>query len=1008
MQREIIFGVHLILLLFVVITPSCDALNVIPRRYKVVQRAARDGTTRSITFLSSGYSAKSVDVFNNNVKSCVDALYGKDPTVSAAPWNRYVSLLNIYSVFQASEENDVIDSLGTHQECNDPTKCNKNIAENNLGCTFGIPDPSVISCNLSAVFTLATVAPVSDLIVVLVNKPNNISSTSGNSLAVFTNEPSFLPFFAIRELSKAIANLSSEYNHGINEASHVSIPNCVPSLNEAHQEWGYWMTRGEISETPTQGCFFNNYYRPTENGCIMRNSTLKGMCPICKEQVNLSLLKDKKGISLSAGRCPKEDSLVHVDVSQDLQLTVGDIGVQDDVIVIWRDENGTIINNNFGKNNASLLVPQSSLITWTFPRKIIVSIEDNSPYVRPEKRTELFKRKTTFYLVSLLPNTCNITKCGLFSTCTSCSGSNCSLDIPPKRQEIHWDTNYFNRPSTISYRIVASVISTTAVFLVALVFLFYYFCYYKRPHEVISPQFMDYLLCGGIFIISFILLGLSTYILVVITLFFEAYVVVWRRWIIPSTLTGALIYVMAIANLGFMLFRCFKPIKLFSIIMFCIGIVLIAVGLFLGWTHLHRNEDNLISYVASSWLEAVKETSSVVHRVQSQLKCSGFFVSCLEVRSSYCPKDSESNMYVNSCKTPFMNLIASTYVQLSAISLATGILLIGMAAINIIFFLRFSLLVISARERRSHRTEPNALTLPFTFQEVSEARRLFNAITTKTNRTLEGTRAVEFLQRVFAADLKDAEIARVESSGPLSFEALMALHFPYVDPTRIDPRQLTPDEIFEERGVVGKQQRQYSKLQAFASASGTLAPATLFQIYQKHVKENFITDQEKFLTILREEAIKNCPDAPLCNGLGALELEGLRNVWVQLNPAILGDLSNEQIDVFYQWTHGEPLRDAAHFREWKRSLDVRNRGAIGWGEFCYPFAKRARLRKAREYLSSLGKEIPPEMVSRSLVEKNYGSTAVESVFMIYENEVPIERLVEYFLQYREAELKKNR
>ncbi|KAH9577276.1 Peptidase M64 [Trypanosoma melophagium] len=1008
MLNLIIFSFHLVVLSLVTVIPTCSAVNVTSITYNVVQRAARDGTTRSITFLSSGYSANSVSVFNKDVKRCVDALYGNVAGVSAAPWNRYVSLFNIYSLFQGSEENTVIEPNDMEQKCNDGRKCNEGIkVNNNLGCSFGIPDPSVMSCNLSAVFTLATIAPAKDLIVVLVNKPNNISSASGNSLAIFTNEPSFLPFFAIRELSKAVANLSSEFNHGINEDSNIVVPNCAPSLNAARQEWGYWMTRGEISETPTQGCFFNNYYRPTKNSCIMRNSTLKELCPICKEQVNLALLNKEKGISLSAGRCPKEDFVVNVDLSQDLQLTVGDIGVQVDVLVVWRDEEGNTISKN-GETTPSLLVSRNTLITWTFPKQIIASVEDNSPYVRPEKRTELFKGNTTFYLVSLSPNTCNITNCGLFKTCTSCSGSNCSLDVPPNVEDVHWAIDYENTTSARSYRIVAYAISAVAILLVAFVFLLYYFCYYKHPHEVISPQFMDQLLRTAALIVSIIVLSLSTYILIMITLYFESYVVVWKRWIFPSTVTGALIYLIAVANLGFVLFRCFKLIKVSSVILFVIGILLIGVGLFLGWIHLNRKDDNLIGYVASCWSRAVQQTPLVVHSIQSKLKCSGFFVSCLEVTASYCPKDSESNMYANACETPFMDLIASTYVHLSLMALITGVLLLIMTSIGIIYTVRFSLLLVYARKRRQHRMEPHAPTLPFTLCELAEARRLFNAVADKKTHTLSASQAAKFLQCVFNTNLKDEEVARVESSGTLTFEELMAIHFPYVDPTRIDPRQLIPDEVFEERGVVGIQKRQYSKVQAFADASGTLAPATLLQIYQKYVKEHFIAENEKFLTVLRAEAEEKSPDAPLCSGLGVLELEGLRNAWVQLNPAILGDLSDEQIDVLYQWTHGKPLRDAAHFKEWKHSLDVRNRGAIGWGEFCYPFAKRARLRKAREYLSSVGKEIPPEMISRSLVEQKYGIAVVESVFLIYENEVPIERLIEYLLLRREAELKKKR
>ncbi|PWV00391.1 putative IgA Peptidase M64 [Trypanosoma cruzi] len=147
----------------------------------------------------------------------------------------------------------------------------------------------------------------------------------------------------------------------------------------------------------------------------------------------------------------------------------------------------------------------------------------------------------------------------------------------------------------------------------------------------------------------------------------------------------------------------------------------------------------------------------------------------------------------------------------------------------------------------------------------------------------------------------------------------MSLFFPHFITSRMDPRQLTPEETQEVQGVFELQNCQYQKFCRFATASGALSPETLFKLFLFYTSDHFTVDESEFISLIKAEAETNCPDASMCRGLTAFELEGLRHVWTALNPRILGDLNDEQIALFYQWTHSEPLSGDSHFQEWKNS-----------------------------------------------------------------------------------------
>ena len=130
-------------------------------------------------------------------------------------------------------------------------------------------------------------------------------------------------------------------------------------------------------------------------------------------------------------------------------------------------------------------------------------------------------------------------------------------------------------------------------------------------------------------------------------------------------------------------------------------------------------------------------------------------------------------------------------------------------------------------------------------------------------------------------------------------------------------------------------------------------------------------------------------------GLSPQELEGLRMAWRNLHPSVAGHLSDKEIDRYFQWSHEAVLESREHFVRWKKMLDVRGTGTICWAEFCFPYAQRALLKAAKESLAEEGKAVatPGRYLSREAAAADYGEACAERVFLPYEHDVPIERLV---------------
>ncbi|ESL09957.1 hypothetical protein TRSC58_02316 [Trypanosoma rangeli SC58] len=961
--------------------------------YRAEQQVSGDWVTRSITFLSSGYAVEEEVLFHSDVSLCVRALHGRIRGVTAEPWDRYASFLNIYAVFQPSVESGAA------------SKGDLKGGRNNLGCSITPTYPSVVSCDLNAVFRLAAYAPVQDLVVVLVNQPKAAVGVGGKSIAIFTNDPLFMPFFVIRELSKAVASLSSEFAFGVEDKHAVQVPNCAPSIEAARAAWGHWIDQGLADETPFKGCFFNNYYRPTRQDCMMRNSSVGGLCAVCKEQVNLALLSADLGDSKAHTRCIRNTPNLIFNHFQDLQIHIGEIRGMTDMKVDWMLADGSIV----GTTNASqLVITSESLRGLPLSTEICAVITDNSPYIRPKWRTKLLRRIASFILASDTSSTpVNVGRCGMSEVCESCQGPHCDVTALSRPNVMKWAVEEDVKVRRSSYLILVAVYSGVAFVLLLIVLMLYWRCYLRRSHEIFFNPCMDRVNRGVLLVISVIITCMSTFTLVSIPLWDEDHFIFLRKLFITFFVMTTVTYLFSLLNFVSVIFRLYIFTVICGAVLLLMGLLHAVLGALLGLASGFL-VDVLVGHVAPAWMDMAHNNPSQISRLQSHLKCSGFFVSCLEVASSICPVGSESNMHAETCATALLKAVHNMPTSLTVFILITGALVIVCGFLDLVFVMRSLHLSRMGRRRRMYRNDPHAAVLPLVFAEARRAHRMFCRSFDGHGKTLEAQRATGFLERAFGTKLKPEEKGMLESEGPVTFNRLMSFFFPYFSTSRMDPRQLTPEEAHTAQGVFELLCFQFQKLCKFATASAAMSPGTLYGLFRLYTRDHFVVEPQKLLALIKKAADANSIETALCQGLTNFELEGLRNVWAVLNPNIIGDLNDEQIALFYQWTHRDVLRGDNHLKEWKRSLDVRKRGSIGWGEFCYPFARRALLWKAREFLSNLGKEVPPELLKKEFVQWRFGNTVVDATFLPYEDEIPIERVLEYVLSHARGMQKKRK
>jgi hypothetical protein len=966
-------------------------------------------TTRSITFLASGYLASQQTKFNTDVATCVAALKGQDASLDASPWPRYFPLLNVYSLFAPSVGSGASREVGPRHACGGMITCGPLSVNNNLGCSFGTPDPAQLGCHVPSVLSLASFAPSVDIVVVLVNDAD-VGASAFRSYATLSTATLYMTYQLVHQLNHAVAGLGDEYSYGLTEPNPLtlSLPaNCAYQSNAALVNWSYWVTQGTVAAAPLQGCTYDNLYRPTDNSCIMRTPTATSMCSVCKEQLLLSLYSG--GMSIDGPRCPPANWNIFVNASDTVTLTVNQAFVLQNaaVTVLWILQDGSTVTTNV----PSMTVSGSSLQAGVNTIRAIIT--DASPLIRTSLRPSAMNITTTFTLrlwqasSGCVTDTCTSSSNVAYSYCRVCNAADgCpdALVVPvtyadPVARDVDQDTYIVNITAIVTAAVGGGILMCSV-----LVHVLYRS---KKPNLIYDPSSGERALSIVVIITAAISLIMIVVMIVFAVLYLPRAAVFGRGFFIGVIVIAVLLYLIAIFKLVASIFSSAPLTAVCGVLLCTFGIGLFGIGVYGVYIYHNRDTTDIMDNFAGLWRDYTASNPDLICDIQSAFQCSGFYHSCTPTASSDCPSNcaQPNRDYVNACSAPWMNWIVWNALRVGVVGLVCGFFFAIAAVIDCIHCVRTMRAKANARGRRSYRRDERAPVVPITNKEVQQFRAEFAKADSTNKGTLEGEELLAFIEDTFGEPPSSQERSVLMTAGPMSCEELLRMYFPYYVLSQMDPRQLTPEEAEGAHDGVDLQRLQFAKLEMFMAAAGSLSPETLQRIYQNYAKTHFATTGRELLDLIRSEAMRHSvtEEAAMCSGLSKQELEGLRGAWISIHPAVVGDLDDDELDKLFQWTHGTVLHSHEHFVRWKDMLDVRKTDSIGWGEFCYPFAQRARLGKAREYLYTINREVPHEMLSKAQVAEEFGPHLVDQCFMVFEEIIPVERVVERAIKLQDGE-----
>jgi hypothetical protein len=296
-----------------------------------VQSAGLPAERLDLLFLGDGYSESQLDRFADDVDAVVAHLQ------TLEPYGAYSSLLNIWRVDTASAESGI-----SHAE-------DGVIRDTAFGCYYGCAGiERLVCCDDAAVLDAAAAVGPVEGVVVLVNDPE-YGGSGGFTYATAYNGDDGLQV-AAHELGHSLVLLRDEYDYYVTDDSVFTGPNCAKT--DDGSTWPEWL--GVDGVDAYRVCSYDNFWRPTENNCMMR--TLRdNYCPVCREAAVLALY-DRIPDLLSGADPPPGD----VDATGDA----------DPVITI-----------------ETLVPPEQLVFEWTLDGEIVADL--TGPDVRPRCHPEL-------------------------------------------------------------------------------------------------------------------------------------------------------------------------------------------------------------------------------------------------------------------------------------------------------------------------------------------------------------------------------------------------------------------------------------------------------------------------------------------------------------------------------------------------------------------------------------------------------------------------------------------
>jgi len=248
--------------------PSLDAERGVKPELIVIRESGEPQVRQDWVFLAEGYRPEERDQFLEDVNTNVAYLEGVEP------YSRYLSLVNVWALFLDSTE-----SGADHLELTPPT-----YVDTPLGCHYGAYGiDRLIDCDQGAVLSASAFAPGEDVRVVLVND-STYGGSGGQEFAVSFNGEEMV-HAVVHEMGHSDGDLADEYSYEISSNPPVwgtKFPNCSASPSDT--PWEPWIESGAEGLGAFSECSYTDYFRPTDNGCLMRELQDE-FCVVCRESL---------------------------------------------------------------------------------------------------------------------------------------------------------------------------------------------------------------------------------------------------------------------------------------------------------------------------------------------------------------------------------------------------------------------------------------------------------------------------------------------------------------------------------------------------------------------------------------------------------------------------------------------------------------------------------------------------------------------------------------------------
>ncbi len=224
------------------------------------------GKMIDLLIMGDGYAAADTAKFRQDVLSNVIGYLMN----SISPFKEYQKYFNVHILQLISEESGI-----DHPELNPPVYRNTF-----LDATYNYNNLArLIGCNTQKVYAAADSAfPEYDKIIVLIN--DDAYGGSGGNIAI-----AYTGYYGSKvlahEFGHSFGGLLDEYLY-TNGPGYVQGCNCDNDASDPL--WKIWIEAGTQGVGMFDGCSYNNYFRPTYNGCMM-NILKDTYCPICREAI---------------------------------------------------------------------------------------------------------------------------------------------------------------------------------------------------------------------------------------------------------------------------------------------------------------------------------------------------------------------------------------------------------------------------------------------------------------------------------------------------------------------------------------------------------------------------------------------------------------------------------------------------------------------------------------------------------------------------------------------------